>query len=211
MVSSGPGYAWDVPRTSPPTNPARARGCASHPGAPVVGRCDRCGRPLCLRCAVPVRGQVLDLACVSAVAGEPDPAGASRAPARVRSADPLATVGFGLVLLLSVLPWSRFGSRSGLFEAWLTPWPLLAVLAAAVGLAFSVVSWRRWVDLRVQVAVHGGLAVVVWVGVLLFHLGPRDPLSAVTEAPAAALLAASLVLLSTARRTTVLLRARRSV
>lgn len=122
----------------------------------------------------------------------------------------MATLGFGLILLLSVFPWSRFGSRSGLFEAWLTPWPLLAVLAAAGGLAFSVVSWRRWVDLRLQVAVQGGLALAVWTGILLFHLAPRDPLSAVTEVPAAALLAATLVLLSAARRTTVLLRARRS-
>lgn len=152
---------------------------------------------------------MLDLACASAVAGDPEPAG-GRGSARVRSGDPLATVGFGLVLVLSIFPWSRFGTRSGLFEAWLTPWPLLAVLGAAAGLAFSVVSWRRWVDLRVQVAVHGGLALAVWAGVLLYHLAPRDPLSAVTGVPAAALFAASVVLLSTARRTTVLLRARRS-
>ena len=32
--------------------------CATHPSRNTVGICDVCGRPLCVECAVPVRGRV---------------------------------------------------------------------------------------------------------------------------------------------------------
>ena len=60
--------------------------CATHPSRLTVGTCDVCGRPLCVECAVPVRGRVLGPECLSEVLGDDIPA--TPAPASV------ATVAF---------------------------------------------------------------------------------------------------------------------
>jgi hypothetical protein len=131
-------------------------------------------------------------------------------PALPRRGDPWAVLGFGLVVLVSVFPWSRFGPRSGPFEAWVTPWSLPAVLAALAGLSFSLATYRRSVDPWVRALVTGGLALLVWTATLLYHVLPRDPLSDVSEVTSVALVGATVVLLGAAVRTTVLLRARHS-
>ena len=48
--------------------------CATHPSRLTVGTCDVCGRPLCVECAVPVRGRVLGPECLSEVLGDDIPA-----------------------------------------------------------------------------------------------------------------------------------------
>src|SRR6266545_746437 len=43
--------------------------CDLHPASPSVAECQSCGRPLCLPCAVPVRGRVLGVECLEAALG----------------------------------------------------------------------------------------------------------------------------------------------
>lgn len=112
-----------------------AERCDQHPARQAVAHCDGCGRPLCLGCAVPVRGRVLGTECLP----ESADAGASARPSRPRppltGARILQGVGFALALLATVLPWSRFGMGSGAFGAWgRTPrWALVVTIAALAG------------------------------------------------------------------------------
>lgn len=134
--------------------------CDQHPTRAAVARCEGCGRPLCLSCAVPVRGQVLGAECL------PEPFGADVPTAPRPGSTPLQLVaGGGLVLALlgTFLPWSRSGFASGAFGAWGQParWATLTVVAVVLG----IVAWGvrrallqapRFLD--PVIAVLGGLA-----------------------------------------------------
>jgi hypothetical protein len=111
--------------------------------------CHSCARPLCLRCAVPARGEVFGPECLPEVLG-PSGATAPRVvPPRTRDV-PFAVIGLALAgaVVGSVLPWSRFGDPSGIFGGWgIEPqrWSSLATYAAVAGLAvWFVASFRRW-------------------------------------------------------------------
>jgi len=129
---------------------------------------------MCVRCAVPVRGQVLGAECLPTALGpdlalEPEPPG--------RGGPPLLWTGvaFAAAVLASIIPWKRFGPGSGLLGAWgLTPrWSMVAGTAAILGLLiWGTVAVRhlspgpRWVtSLRF-------LAVLVIAGSLLHLLRP---------------------------------------
>jgi asparagine N-glycosylation enzyme membrane subunit Stt3 len=105
-----------------------------------VARCDDCGRPLCLSCALPVRGRVLGPECLAAAIG-PDPS-IPEVPERDpgSSARAAAGVAFCLAALATVLPWSRFGPGSEPFGAWSgsPTWSMLAAAAAVAGLLLWV-------------------------------------------------------------------------
>ena len=110
-----------------------AERCDQHPTRSAVARCSGCGRPLCLTCAVPVRGSVVGIECL------PQPLGVDLAPVpRARGSSTLQLVA-GAALLLSLvataLPWSRFGVGSGAFGAWDQPprWSSLTAVAAVLG------------------------------------------------------------------------------
>lgn len=137
--------------------------CDQHPTRSAVARCEGCGRPLCLSCAVPVRGSVLGVECL------PEPLGAD-APPRPRPAasSPMQMLGGGalvLALVATALPWSRFGVGSGAFGAWDQPprWSSLAAVAALLGcLAWGM---RRTLllasrGMNTAIALLGGLVVV---------------------------------------------------
>jgi hypothetical protein len=114
--------------------------CRAHPAKPSVARCDDCGRPLCLSCAVPVRGRVLGPECLAAAIG-PDPSlpeVSERDPGS--SARAAAGVAFCLAAIATVLPWSRFGAGSEPFGAWSSSptWSMLAATAAIAGLLLWV-------------------------------------------------------------------------
>lgn len=135
--------------------------CDQHPSRPSVGRCEGCGRPLCLSCAVPVRGALFGAECLpERIGGEPaaGPAPESSGP-RVAIA-----VGLGLCLLGTALPWSRVGPDSGAFGAWGGPprWASLTAAAAVLGVALWLVArFTRLVPERgadVALAVLGALA-----------------------------------------------------
>lgn len=108
----------------------RAERCDLHPIRPAIDRCADCGRPLCLACAIPVRGRVLGSECLPpAVAPEVAP------PRRRARPSPLVGIGLGVSLLATTLPWSRFGPGAGAFGAWdrSARWALTAAVLAALG------------------------------------------------------------------------------
>ncbi len=147
-----------------------------------------CGRALCLTCATPVRGDLVGPECLSAVLDEiPPPA---PVPIRVPSiANWLVIGGFGLVVALSIFPWSRYGDSSGFLEAWTVHWSLLAVAAGLAAFAAALWLARHPADLRIETALYVGLAVVVATAAVL-HLWRPPPLSDSAVAPLLAVAAA---------------------
>jgi len=186
------------------TRPGR---CAVHPGSAEVGRCDVCGRSLCLTCAVPVRGSLVGPECLATVledAPPPVPAPVT-IPAR---GDRMAAAGFALVLVASIFPWSRFGDTSGYLEAWRVGWSLPAVGAAAAGLAFAVMAWRRPMDARLEALAYAALAVVSGIAAYLHHHHP-PPLSSPSFTPFLGIAGAAVALLGAVRKAASLVAARR--
>jgi hypothetical protein len=145
--------------------------CATHPGRPAVARCGVCDRPLCLACAVPVRGEAIGAECLSAVLGDEGvpapPERAHRPPAPF-----LALLGALVALAGTTLPWTRFGAGSGAFGAWngTVRWSVVAAVAAVVTFLVAlslvvfylqrVVRWG-WFVLLVVVASATGVAAVL--------------------------------------------------
>lgn len=116
--------------------------CSLHPDSPSVARCAACGRPLCLTCVTPVRGLSLGSECLAGVLGPDAPAQAPRNGRGAGSARwDVVGVAFGVAVLASLLPWSRFGEGSGPFGAWgQSPrWSLIAAVAAVAGLGVWLV------------------------------------------------------------------------
>lgn len=165
--------------------------CAHHPGVAAVGSCGVCGRSLCMACAVPVRGALIGPECLSTIL---DPGSLPPPPPASSRAAWLATAGFGLVVALTVLPWSRFGEGSRILGAWATNWALLSAAAGLAGFAFALFARYRRVDARVETAAYAGLAVGVAGGALL-HVVHPPLLSEASAAPLVALLGAAVALL----------------
>ena len=171
---------------------ARPGRCANHPASLEVGQCAVCGRALCLTCATPVRGDLVGPECLSAVLDEipaPTPV-AIRVPA---IADRLVIAGFGLVVALSILPWSRYGDSSGYLEAWTLHWSALAALAGLIGLASAIWFLKNPADPRLEVGLHSGLSLLV-VGAALLHHRHPPPISASAVTPLLAILAGLIAL-----------------
>lgn len=174
-----------------------------HPGAVEVGRCEVCGRPLCVSCAVPVRGAVLGSECLPVVLEDtPGPL----APALPASSvgDLPAIIGFGLVVALSVIPWSRYGDASGFLQGWSPHWSLLSVGAAVAGLAVTLAFRRRPRDPRIEAAVLTGLAALVATGAILHALRPPSLSRVWWYAWLLPLAASALVMLGAARKVAAL-------
>ena len=150
---------------------ARPGRCSVHPGAVEIGRCEVCGRALCVSCAVPVRGAILGSECLSVVLEDRPGPLAPAVPER-SVGDLPAIIGFGLVVALSVVPWSRYGDASGFFQGWSLHWSLLSVGAAAAGLVVTLVFRRHPRDPRLEAAILAGLAVLVATGAILHALRP---------------------------------------
>jgi hypothetical protein len=150
---------------------ARAGRCANHPTVARATSCEICNRPLCIACAVPVRGQVIGPECLSTVLVDPPPV--HRLPVPIPTAgDRLTLLGFAALVFVSVLPWSRVGDGSGFLGAWTPHWSLVAALAGVLGVA-SILVWRyRPIDPRVEAAVSGVLAIVAAAAAYLHHRHP---------------------------------------
>jgi hypothetical protein len=125
-----------------------------------------------------VRGRVIGPECLAKVLVD--------APALPNIPDPiqprgawLALVGFGVVLIASVFPWSHLGDSSGYLGAWAPHWSLVAVGAAALGLVVVTVDRFRPMDPRVGTASMFLLAIVAGVAAFLHHRHP--PLLAVAS------------------------------
>lgn len=169
--------------------------------------CDVCGASLCLGCAVPVRGVAVGPECLAKLLDDAEPTAPPPAPSLSR-ADAVAAVAFGLVILLSIFPWSRFAAASGPFGAWTMHWSLLAVAGAALGLFVAVAPVRRRLDPSVEVIIQLVLAVAVATGAFL-HYDRPPPLSSPTVVPILAGLAAMVATAGGVTKATALLRMRR--
>jgi len=172
-----------------------------------VGTCELCGRALCIACAVPVRGRLIGPECLSTILEDvsaPPPPSRSVHP----SGDRFALVGFALVVLVSVFPWSRFGDSSRYFGAWSFHWSLLAAVAGFGGLAAALIGRYRSIDPRVETAAYALFAIVVVVAAILYYRRP-PLLSDSTIWPLVAVAAAALAVAGTAVKLLELLSVRR--
>jgi hypothetical protein len=170
--------------------------CANHAAMPAVGACDVCGKAICVSCAIPVRGKLVCHDCLGTVLEDVPATSAppERLPLPGRG-DAFAAMGFGLVVVLSVFPWTRFGDRSGFLEAWLPHWSLIAVGAATAGLVFAVRTFRRPLDPRVVASVYVALGLVVGAASILHRRHPPGaPLATAGTASRLALLGAAIAL-----------------
>lgn len=137
--------------------------CATHPSRLTVGTCDVCGRPLCVECAVPVRGRVLGAECLSEVLGNDIPVASPPRPwRRLRSpADRITGVSLGIAALATLLPWTRFSTGSGFAGAWAFDerWSMLAAVGAVIGLAVWLAFPRRPAVARTAAIIAGAVVV----------------------------------------------------
>jgi hypothetical protein len=142
----------------PAERPELHERCAHHGARPAVDRCDACGEPICLGCAIPVRGRVLGPGCVSAELGDPALA-ASPEPDRTRRWP--AVVGAAVAALATIGPWTRTGAGDRPFGAWIPTmrWSLAAGAAAIVLLALAW-RWARRDGSTVPLLVTAGVAVL---------------------------------------------------
>jgi hypothetical protein len=124
---------------SPEITIARER-CEAHPDRAAVGLCERCGRTVCLDCAVSFRGAIRCERCAALELGEPAPS-----PAEERRRIRLEQVIFALLFaaaISTIPPWHRSGTLTGPLSAWsfgLDGWAASScvALAAALILAFA--------------------------------------------------------------------------
>jgi hypothetical protein len=130
---------------------------------------------MCLACSTPVRGQTYGAECLAEVLGPDAPdaieAKVHRADRTIRT---LAQVAFGLAVLATALPWSRFGAGSGAFGAWTRSgrWSLVAALAAIAGLALATARRRPRLRNPTWDVVTASLGALVVVATLLSVLFP---------------------------------------
>jgi hypothetical protein len=128
-------------QTRPPDADGRAEHerCRHHPGRAAVGRCSACGEPVCLSCAVPVRGRIFGPECLAKELGDP----ALTAPPEPERSVPGAgwsLAGAALAVLATVGPWTRAGTGARVLGAWVPSfrWSMVAAVAslALLGLAW---------------------------------------------------------------------------
>lgn len=146
--------------------------------------------------------------CLSAVLEDAPPPEQIPSPVRPLGGR-LALVGFGLVVVVSVLPWSRFGDSSRYLGAWTLHWSLLAALGGVAGLVFALVVARRPLDPRVEAAVYAFLGLLIVVTAVIQHRRPPI-LSEATFWPWVAVAGGALAILGGIRRLSALLEARRA-
>ena len=160
--STAPDTASDSP-LRPGTAGAEAAAherCLHHPSRTAIARCSACDKPVCLACAVPVRGRVLGPECLADELGdpaistppEPDPAVAGSW---------VAFSGAVLALLATAGPWTRTGAGDRLLGAWVPSvrWSMVAAVAATALLPAAW--WLRTARAGAILVAFGGMAIVV--------------------------------------------------
>lgn len=98
-----------------------------------------------MECAVPVRGLVLGPECLGDIMGNDDRSWRTSGTRRALRPGMAALGGLFLAsVLLTLVPWTRFGSASGALDAWRWPqWSLLVAAVAALGLGLWAYQWWR--------------------------------------------------------------------
>lgn len=160
-------------RTAPPPDAdgrAEHERCHHHPGRAAVARCTACGEPVCLSCAVPVRGRIFGPECLAQELGDP----ALTAPPEPERSVPGAgwvLAGAAIAVLATVGPWTKAGTGARVLGAWVpnVRWSMVAAMAS---LALLGVGW--WLRssgsdvARALVAVGGVLVVAASVLAIVF-------------------------------------------
>ena len=152
-----------------------AERCATHPTRATAATCEACGRPLCVECAVPVRGRVMGVECLSEVLGEEVAVVAPLPTWRRRAIRSRTDAGIGafiaIAALVTLLPWTRFGTGSGFGGAWALDqrWSIVAACAGLAGLMAWVLLGRREAAARIVAIASGS---IVAVGSLMAILNP---------------------------------------
>jgi hypothetical protein len=187
---------------------ARPGRCATHPTAASVGTCEVCGRSLCVACAVPIRGTMVGRECLGVVLEDAPLSERVPNPIRPRGGS-IALAGFALVMVVSLLPWSRFGDSSRYFGAWTPHWSLIAALAGVAGFGFALLVRYRPLDPRVEACVFWGLGLLVVVAAAIQHRHPPI-LSEATYWPWVAILGGTLAVFGATLKVSAILEARRS-
>jgi hypothetical protein len=135
--------------------------CIHHPGRAAVARCAVCEEPICLTCAVPVRGRVLGPECLAVELGD---------PALIVPPEPVASftgswatiAGAVMALVATIGPWTRTGAGDRLLGAWVPSirWSMVAAVAATILLPLAW--WFRTRGSRSSgtLVALGGLVVV---------------------------------------------------
>ncbi len=134
--------------------------CVHHPSRAAVARCSACEEPICLPCAVPVRGRVIGPECLAAELGDPQltiPLGTVTAAPR-----PMVAVAGAVVAAVATIgPWTRTGAGDRVLGAWVPSfrWSMIAALAAV---ALLVLAWwyrARGTRTLATLVIVGGAAV----------------------------------------------------
>jgi hypothetical protein len=153
-------------REDRPLDPESHERCAHHVGRAAVARCDACDEPVCIGCAVPVRGRVVGPGCVADELGDP---ALVTPPETGRGRSWWAAAGALVAVLGTVAPWTRTGAGDRLLGAWV-PTPRWSIVAAGASVVLLRVAWRwaarpsgRWAVLGL-----GAVAVVASVLAILF-------------------------------------------
>jgi len=152
-----------------------AERCATHPTRATAATCEVCGRPLCVECAVPVRGRVMGVECLSEALGEEVAVAAPLPTWRRRAIRSRADAGVGALIaaaaLATLLPWTRFGTGSGFGGAWAFDqrWSIVAAGAGIAGLVAWLLLGRRPAAARFVAIASGS---IIAVGSLMAILNP---------------------------------------
>ena len=181
-----------------------AERCEVHPGRDAAAHCASCGRPICVRCAVPVRGRVLGPECLREALGDEAPPEPTPKRDRRPTAEVIAGAAFCAAVVVTLFPWTRFATGSGFAGAWASDrrWSMLAATAAVGGLV-SWTSGRRWPRLASQAQIILGVLGVlgaVGAGMALAHPPPFKHASLFPAVAAVLLLAGAVAAFLGARQ-----------
>ncbi|HEV3475274.1 MAG TPA: hypothetical protein VG602_07910 [Actinomycetota bacterium] len=113
--------------------------CGIHADRASVASCARCGRQVCLECAIPFRGSVLCSEDAARELGSPLPEPPRPQPSR--RPEVVAVVLLALGLGATVPPWHGEGELTGVLSAWrpgLEPWAMAACVSLLLAAALAV-------------------------------------------------------------------------
>jgi hypothetical protein len=158
--STGPGPERDrADRSGDAPGELAHERCLHHPSRVAVARCSVCEEPVCLACAVPVRGRTIGPECLATELSDPALTVPPEPESSIIGAFP-ALVGAALSVVATIGPWTRTGAGDRLFGAWVPSvrWSMVAAVAAVGLLAaawrFRAKGTRAWATL---VVVAGGI------------------------------------------------------
>jgi hypothetical protein len=129
-VATGSADERSTPSGEAPEDVAHER-CIHHPGRAAIERCSACQEPICLACAVPVRGRVIGPECLAAELDDPALT-APPDPEPAIAGSWAAVAGAVLAVVATIGPWTRTGAGDRLLGAWVPSvrWSMVAAVAA---------------------------------------------------------------------------------